>query len=254
MQKKDFLYLPIVFALLLLFSGCDSGTCTPAKAIIVPGTYNPTLSFDGSSTTIDNPYMPLTAGTTFAYEGTDDDGSPIHNTVEVMSGLAGTKVVGNVTCVVVHDRVETAGVLSEETLDWYAQDTSGNVWYFGEDSKEFAPDGITVISTEGSWKAGVNGALPGIVMETETNIVVGHAYRQEYAPGVAEDLFETIGTGESVTGVYGGPYTLTVTTREWTPLEPCVSENKYYARDVGLVRVRMTKGGSEEVHLTAKTP
>ena len=251
MQKKDFLYLPIVFALLLLFSGCDSGTCTPAKAIIVPGTYNPTLSFDGSSTIIDNPYMPFTAGTTLTYEGTDDDGSPIHNTVEVLSGPGDTKVVAGVTCVVVHDRVETAGVLSEETDDWYAQDTSGNVWYFGEDSKDFAADGITVISTEGSWEAGVNGALPGVVMETP--ITVGHAYRQEYSSGVAEDLFEIIGTGESVSVPYGD-FTDTVTTREWTPLEPCFSENKYYARDVGLVRVLMTKGGSEEVHLTAKTP
>jgi hypothetical protein len=108
-----------------------------------------------------------------------------------------------------------------------------------------------VTSTEGSWEAGVNGAQPGVVMETP--ITVGHAYRQEYSSGVAEDLFEIIGTGESVSVPYGD-FTDTVTTREWTPLEPCFSENKYYALGAGLVRVVMTKGGSEEVHLTAKTP
>jgi hypothetical protein len=66
---------------------------------------------------------------------------------------------------VVHDQVSRDG---EDTYDWYAQDKDGNVWYFGEDTKEF--EGGQVVSTEGSWEAGKDGALPGIVMEADPRV------------------------------------------------------------------------------------
>ena len=58
------------------------------------------------------------------------------------------------------------------------QDDAGNVWYFGEDSKEFQ-DGS--VSTEGSWQAGVNGAEPGILMEAHPQR--GDKYYQEFSAG-----------------------------------------------------------------------
>src|SRR5262245_41263074 len=126
---------------------------------------------------IDNPYMPLQPGTTFVYK-TEATGELVTFVVTEQ-----TKVIAGVTCVVVHDTSTVDGELAEDTFDYFAQDKAGNVWYFGEDTKEYE-DG-KVVSTEGTWHAGVDGASPGIVMEA--NPQVGDAYNQENAPGVAED-------------------------------------------------------------------
>ena len=140
-----------------------------------------------------------------------------------------------VTCVVVSDTVKVDGVLEEATLDWYAQDKQGNVWYFGEDSKEYKDGKVT--STKGSWETGVKGALPGIVMEA--NPKVGDTYRQEYYKGEAEDMASVESLSESVSVPYGA-YSNLLMTKEWSALDsPPVFENKYYAKGVGFL---MTKG------------
>ena len=108
---------------------------------------------------IDNKYFPLLVGTTFVYEAETDEGT---ERGEVVVTAETRKILG-VTCVVVRDRVTVNGELREETYDWYAQDKAGNVWYFGEDTKEY--EGGVVVSTEGSWEAGVSGAQQGIIME-----------------------------------------------------------------------------------------
>ncbi len=88
-----------------------------------------------------------------------------------------TKEVLGVTCVVVDDKVWLDDELIEVTLDWYAQDKDGNVWYMDEDTHEYE-DGKAV-NSEGSREAGVDGAKPGIIMMA--NPIVGVVYRQEYS-------------------------------------------------------------------------
>ena len=105
-----------------------------------------------------------------------------------------------VTTVVVHDTVTLDGKPSGDTVDWFAQDRDGNVWYFGEATKEF--DGQKA-STAGSFEAGVDGALPGIVMPAHPQI--GDTYRQEYAKGVAEDTGEVVSLTGSDTIPMTGP-------------------------------------------------
>jgi hypothetical protein len=63
-------------------------------------------------------------------------------------------------------------LIIEETCDWYAQDQEGNVWYFGEDSKEYKNG--KVVSTKGSWEGGVNNAKPGMIMKNK--LTVGDSY------------------------------------------------------------------------------
>jgi hypothetical protein len=195
---------------------------------------DPTIDPADFVSQIDNPYYPLTPGTTFVYDG-EEDGEAEHTETEVTSE---TKTILGVTCVVVHDQVWVEGELAEDTLDWYAQDKDGNVWYFGEDSKEIE-DG-EVVSTEGSWEAGADGAQPGIVMLADPQ--VGDSYRQEYYEGEAEDMGEVIGVGESVT-VGETTYDHALVTRDWNPLEPGVVEEKTYAPDVGLVLEELVEGG-----------
>jgi hypothetical protein len=189
---------------------------------------------------IDNPYFPLVPGTTFVYEGVSEDG----NETSEMRVTDETKIIMNITCTVVHDRVWLEGELIEETYDWYAQDRDGNVWYFGEDSKEIE-HGV-VVSTEGSWVAGVDGAQPGIVMLADP--IVGKEYRQEYLKGEAEDMAEVLALNESVTVQYG-TFTHCLLTRDWTPLEKGVAENKYYENGVGLVKEVLVSGGTGHMEL-----
>lgn len=72
-----------------------------------------------------------------------------------MNVTSDTRNIMGVDCVVVDDRVTEGGELTEQTYDWYAQDEKGNVWYFGEYSKEY--ENGKVKSTEGSWEAGKDG-------------------------------------------------------------------------------------------------
>jgi len=189
---------------------------------------------------VDNRYFPLTPGTTFVYEGKTEDG-----TVRVEDYVTHeTKQVLGVTCVVVRNKVIENGDLVEETFDWYAQDKDGNVWYFGEDAKEY--EAGVVVSTKGSWEAGVDGAMPGIIMEA--NPQVGDFYRQEYYKGEAEDMAEVLSLTESASVIYGSFDSLLMT-REWALLEPGIVEHKYYAPGVGLILEVMVEGGSERVEL-----
>jgi hypothetical protein len=136
----------------------------------------------------------------------------------------------------------TKGVLTESTLDWFAQDDNGNVWYFGEFTTDFSSGG----SHEGSWQAGVKGAKAGIIMEAHPK--VGDTYNQEVAKGVAEDKATVLSLNDKVCVPYGC-FTHVLKTKEFTPLEPGIAENKFYAQNIGNIKALSVKGESEEQHL-----
>jgi len=188
---------------------------------------------------IDNRYFPLLPGTTFVYQPVGEEN--VVNTVQVTSAV---KVILGVTCTVVHDWETVDGKLTEDTYDWYAQDKYGNVWYFGEDTKEYLPDGS--ISTEGSWEAGVDGATAGIVMLADPK--PGLSYQQEYYEGVAEDMGKVLRLNVGVS-IARGHFVGCLKTKEWTPLEPGIIEHKYYAPRIGLVLIEELKGKTVRVEL-----
>jgi hypothetical protein len=145
-----------------------------------------------------------------------------------MTVTSDTKKVMGVGCVVVEDKEWEGGKLIERTYDWFAQDKKGTVWYFGEDTKEY--ENGKVVSTKGSWEAGVDGAKPGIIMQADPK--VGESYRQEYYPGEAMDMARVLSLNASVTVPYGS-FDHVLETKEWTPLQPGFFEKKYYVRGVG---------------------
>jgi hypothetical protein len=180
------------------------------------------------TTKIDNPYLPFRVGSTWVYRETATDGTVQRIVVKVTGRTK--RVASGVTARVVRDTVTEKGKLVEDTYDWYAQDKRGNVWYLGEDTKEYANG--KVASTEGSWEAGVDGAEGGIVMPARPR--VGRQYRQEHYPGHAEDEARVLSLDDQAQ-VPAGHYEPTVMTKEWNPLEPSALEYKVYARGVGLV-------------------
>ena len=188
------------------------------------------------STRIDNPYFPLVPGDRYTYRETDGN---VRERV-VLSVSDETKRIANgVTARIVHDRVTEGGKVIEDTFDWYAQDSEGNVWYLGEDTVECRNGRIK--NHSGSFEAGVDGAQPGVIMPA--NPVPGLDYRQEYYAGEAEDRAEVLSVDEQVEVPYGH-FTGALLTKDIVPLEPRVSEYKVYARGIGGVLTVKTSGGS----------
>jgi hypothetical protein len=187
----------------------------------------------------------LRPGITYTYKGTKD-GKP---SLDRFAVTGRTAVINGAPCVVVQDQLFVAGVLHETTVDWFTQDRSGNVWYFGEDTKELDEHG-RVVSTEGTWKAGVDGAQPGIFMPALPK--VGQSYQQEYYKGHAEDHFQILSLGASVRVPFGS-FKKALQTREWTPLNPDVLEHKYYVRGIGFVKAVSLKGPKDVSELVSIT-
>jgi hypothetical protein len=190
---------------------------------------------------IDNPYLPLPAGGRWVYRETDGQGG--RSTVRV-TVLPWTRVVQGVTATVVRDIVAEHGDPIEKTHDFYAQDVCGSVWYLGERTREFE-DGH-VVSTAGSWEAGIDGASAGVIMPADPQ--VGMAYREEFLAGEAEDRAEVLAVDERVQ-VPAGSFRHGVLTRNTTPLEPRVLEYKLYAPGVGLVLAIGISGSADREEL-----
>jgi hypothetical protein len=199
-----------------------------------------------------NLYFPLVPGTVWVYEGEIEEGTEtitvtITEATKQIEYPAESGLI--VTCRVVHDVVELNGEVIEDTYDWYAQDTEGNVWYFGEIAQDFE-DG-ELISIEGSWKAGVDGAKPGIIMEVDPQ--VDDIYRQEFFLGDAEDMGAVVSRGDESVTVPFGTYTADVLkTKDFTPIDPDVFEFKYYAPGVGLI-LEVNPDTGDRVELINKT-
>ncbi len=206
--------------------------------------YNPIIIPAFFVAQVDNPYFPLVPGTTFFFEADTPDGFEEIETIVTHE----TKQILGVTCIVVHDIARLDGEIIEDTLDWYAQDCRGNVWYFGEFSTTYE-NGVAT-GTEGSWEAGVDGAKPGIIMEAHPK--VGDTYRQEYYAGVAEDKADVLSLNRSVNVAYGS-FDNCLKTRDYSPLDPTLNEFKYYAPGVGQVLTREGEGVRVElVNVTTK--
>lgn len=207
--------------------------------------YDPQLDPADFIGEVTNPFFPLPPGTTFHFEGETGEGFETIDT-EV---LTDTRTILGITATIVHDRVYRDGELIEDTFDWYAQQANGDVWYLGEDSKEI--ENGEVVSTAGSWEAGVDGAKPGIIMWGDPAAHLNEEYRQEYYVNVAEDVATVKAVGETAE-VPQGTFTDCIRTEDRNPLEAGAVENKVYCPGVGLTWEAPVEG-SERIELVGIT-
>jgi len=194
---------------------------------------------------VTNQWFPLRPGTRMVYLGVKDG----KRAVDIFDVTRRTRKIRGVTCRVVHDRLRLDGVLVERTFDWYAQSRNGDVWYFGERTAELGPRG-KVLTRDGSWRAGRNGARAGIYITATPRS--GQSLPQELFPGHAEDHFQVLDTAARVR-VPLVRSTHALLTKEWTPLEPHVVDHKYYVRDVGVVSEQSVSGPLETGRLVSVT-
>ncbi len=214
----------------------ESDVTTVARTLRDVPTFDP-ANFVPS---VDHPFHPLVPGTIHTFAGTTNEGL---ETTEI-EVLREKKFILGVECTVVRDRVSLEGSLIEDTFDWFAQDTAGNVWYLGEDVKDY--DNGVIVSTAGSWEAGKDGAQAGIIMNARPRI--GDTYRQEYAPGSAEDMATIVSLKKTASVPYGN-FDGCLQIMEFSPLAPGARGYKYYARGVGMVLEDSPRGGHERSEL-----
>jgi hypothetical protein len=199
------------------------------------------------SADIDNPRWPMKVGSRWVYRVTDSsDGSRQRDVIKVTDQ---TKMIADgIEARVVSDIVSDHGKPTEVTKDWYAQDSHGNVWYFGEDTVTYK-HGKAI--DNGSWEAGVDGAMPGIALPAKPK--VGMSYREEYSKGEAEDQSRVLDLHEQAE-VPAGHYTHVLMTEDFSPIEPKVSELKFYAKGSGQAVLAVdVSGGSEREELVKYT-
>jgi hypothetical protein len=198
----------------------------------------------GFTARVTNPYYPLLPGMRWEYRGVKD-GRPLRDVVLVTKRI---ERIGGVPCAVVIDRAYVDGRLAESTIDWFAQDGKGTVWYFGEATQEVDRQG-RVTSTEGSWRAGTNGARQGVFMPARPH--VGQSFAQEHYPGHAEDRFKIVSRTATIGVPFGTVRGSALMTEEWTPLEPGVRDAKWYVKGIGQVKEATLKGGDERAELVS---
>jgi hypothetical protein len=235
----------------LTLNACGGGAASPPGNVASPlpqGSQSVELAPGDFTVDITNTYWPMEPGDRWISSETDGKGDVLR--VEVTVQDETYTVASGIEARVVHDRVTRDGAVVEDTLDWYAQDGDGNIWYLGEKTAEY--ENGQVVSTEGSWEAGVDGAQPGIAVPADPE--PGLTYRQEYLKGQAEDQGAVLSTDEQV-GVPTGIYTGALLTRDTTALEPDLVELKFYAPGIGPVLTVESSGGAgrEELVETNRT-
>lgn len=241
--------LAAAVALAPVGSGRSAPEAAAAACALPKGTEQVRLDPASFTTRIDNPYWPMRPGSRWIYRETAPDGTKQRVVVTVTSR---TKLIANgVIARVVHDAVTEDGEPVEITDDWYAQDRCGNVWYLGEATTEY--ENGKVVSTEGSFEAGVDGAQPGVIMPAKPR--PGIAYRQEHYAGQAEDRAEVVSLREQVEVPFGHfGHGRVLMTRELNPLEPKVLEFKFHARGIGPVLAVGVSGASDREELVSYRP
>lgn len=220
-------------------TACDSSSGSTASGggdRLPQGNEAVRLDPNDFTVTVTNKYWPMKPGDRWVYEERDEKGAVTRDEVTVLDG---TDTIDGIETRVVHDLATQDGVTVEDTTDWYAQDSAGNVWYFGEKTQEY--ENGRPGSTEGSWEAGKDGAQPGVILPAEPK--AGMRYRQEYRADEAEDRALVLSTAEQAqtpTGLYKNA----LLTRDTSPLEPELVELKWYAPGVGPV-LTLTPSGEQ---------
>jgi hypothetical protein len=234
-------------ALLVACGGSsDESSATQSATNTFPQSNEPAnLNPADFTSEIDNPYFPLPVGARWVVRVTSQEGDVQRQVITVAKKTK--QIADGVTARVVHDVVSEGGKPVEITEDWYAQDSQGNVWYFGENTAEIH-NGTR--DTSGSFEAGINGADAGIAMLAHPT--PGQTYREEYYVGHAEDRSRVLALDQQAEVPFGH-FRNVILTEDYTPVEPNVLELKFYAPGIGQVLAQTVSGGSEREELISFT-
>jgi hypothetical protein len=238
--------IPIVLVAAMALGLGGLASASPAKSNGLPEGDDPVhLNPADFSANIDNKRWPMKVGSKWVYRVVDTaTGEAVRDVIRVTDE---TKMIADgIEARVVSDVVTDHGKPVEVTKDWYAQDSKGNVWYFGEDTVSFE-NGQP--SDAGSWEAGVDGAMPGVALPAKPK--VGMTYREEYSKGVAEDQSRVLAL-DAQAEVPAGHFKHVLMTEDFSPIEPDVSEIKFYAKGSGQAVLAIDVSGGTDMEQLIK--
>ncbi len=180
----------------------------------------------------ENPYFILLPGYQLILEGGDEvETVRVQITVLCETMKIDVEGIGKVKTRVVEEREWVNDELVEVSRNFFAIcKRTNDVFYFGEEV-DIYEDG-NIVSHEGAWLAGEDGAMPGIIMPG--TFLLGSRYYQELAPDVALDRAEHIAMDLTIE-TEAGEFENVVEILETTPLEPGEESTKFYARGIGLI-------------------
>jgi hypothetical protein len=224
--------------------GCGDGASGTRIASLPTGGERVQLDPEGFSTRIENPYLPMRPGERRVYRVTDSEGLKQRDVVTVRHDTK--QITNGITARVVYTVVSERGQRVEDNHAWFAQDKTGNVWYLGEQAREFQNGHVK--TTKGSWEAGVDGAQPGVIMPAHPE--VGLAYREEQYKGVAQDRARVSSLSEQVEVPFRR-FRRVLLIKETEPIEPELLDYKFYAKGVGPVLGVEVSGGSDRQELVS---
>ncbi len=212
----------------------STSTPSPKPPKRVPRTFDP-KNFSASLTDV-NQWVPMVPGIQSVSKGFVNVGGRRLPHVRVTTITDVTKMVNGVRAVLVLDQDLDGGQLSEQAVDYLAEDDGGNVWYLGSYTEAY--EGGQFLNAQDAWLAGVNGAAPGLYMPGNPKPGTPPFY-QTKVPGGEQSTAVVVKIGQR-TCVPFKCYTGVVVIQEQG------SENKYWAPGVGQILTEPLSGAAQE--------
>jgi len=144
----------------------------------------------------------------------------------------------SIEALAVEDREMKGGQLEEITIDYFAQDDAGNVYYLGEDVNEYK-NGV-ISGHDGAWMLGRETQIPGIIMPM--NPKVGDHFMSENVPGITWEKDSVVAIAETITtpaSTYNGCLKVKEKTSDGS------TEFKLYAPGIGCIKEMEADGDLE---------
>lgn len=227
-SKRFLVSMTLVAALgsSVLLAACGGESNAPALAKTIKARFDHANFGDPAAGA--NHYLPVKPGEQWVRLGnTEVGGRKVpHEVTTTVTDVY--RRIGGVRTVAMFDYERDSGQISQESIDWVAEDKNGNLWIVGGYTEEF--EGGQYVSAVDAWLSGVNGAKAGIVVQGDP--ATGTPPYAVAKPGVDEgDIAQVVDVGVR----HCVPFKCfgdTLVVREGKASAPD-NELKYYARGVG---------------------
>jgi hypothetical protein len=229
-----------VAAIAATASACGGGEISTNADEVIEQTEAPDVTardFDkgnfSDSTKVDNAWQPFRPGTQLVFKGhTIEDGEKTaHLVIFTVTDLV--KTIDGVRSVVLWDRDYSDGELVESEIAFFAQDDDGNVWQTGEYPQEYEAGKIIASPI---WIHGQKGARAGLTMKAEPRLGTND-YSLGWGPAVGFNDRARVFRMGGKNCVPVACFTNVLVTEEFNPDEPGAAQLKYFARNIGNIRV-----------------
>ncbi|MDP9184198.1 MAG: hypothetical protein M3O29_00835 [Actinomycetota bacterium] len=200
----------------------------------IPRTFDP-KNFEAAGSDV-NRWVPMAPGVQVIKRGFVNVGGRRipHITVTTITDV--TKKIDGVRAVLVLDQDFDGGQLSEQAVDYLAEDVGGNVWYLGSYTEAY--EGGQFLNAQDAWLAGVNGAAAGLYFPGDPK-PGSPPFFQVKVPGGEQSSAQVVKAGQRTCVPFDCFQDVVVVLEGG-------AENKYWAPGVGGILTEPLSGYAQE--------